>query len=839
MGLKLAHIAEDGREQSVYKHLKNVMEYCGIYASKIGLESCGKLAGVLHDIGKFSDDFCKHITSANREAGYNKKGPDHSTAGAVYILSLIDQFSSKQSQITAQIIAMTIMWHHGGLKDICDYLGDSQYLNRIKKYDDVQWKKIYEHVKGEFHNCFSEEYVGSLFSEASREISCVLNRIESMLSMKADEKDRWESERQFCYGLLCKFLYSCLIDADRYDTMTFCDDKEMEPPADNKALWHELSSRFEEKYNSLNRDSEINTLRSKLSDNCLKSSERIPGVYTLNCPTGSGKTLSSLRYALNHAEGSTKEHIFYIIPFISVIEQNSEVIKDFLKENDFSDKSINLEKIIFELHSAVDIESEDNCGDKTDLKEMELLAERMDAPLVITTMVRFLNTFFKSGTRNPRPIHNFANSIIIFDEIQAIPINCIGMFNSLINFLVSVCNATVILSTATQIVLDHSHGKEPALVISPEQEISGCTDDIREKFKRVEFVTDLLPEPQDPPNTLDAVAEEISKTAKLDNSILVVLNTKSSARLLYDYIKKMKENDVIDDGFSIYYLSTGLCPAHRSDKLAEIRQKLTDNEKLIIVSTQLIEAGVDVSFQTVFRSLAGLDSIIQAAGRCNREGKYNDGKVILFEPDRDFENLDYLSSIKNGRDATKQLLRVYRKRPERFGGRIDSPEAIAFYFNLYLGRKADILNYPFTVRETGNTEYMYSILADNKKYAMNTRRAILEFANKGWAPQLKQSFALAGYNFEAIETIGIPVIVPYGEGQKITEALSSAAKFEEKRKLLKIAQKYCININVYHKSMISDYADFYDDIGIYILKNQHYDEAIGFIEEAKLEPLVY
>ena len=840
MGIRLAHIAKDGRQQSVYDHLKNAMEFCGLYAGKIGLSACGKLAGMLHDIGKFSDGFQEYITCANQDRGYRKIGPDHSTAGAVYILNFINKSSSKQKRITAQIISMVIMWHHGGLKDICDNFGESQYLKRIKKLGDSQWKTVYESVVDEFHRSFSREYVENLFEQASQEVDAVLDKLKTMVNLKNDDEDIRESEQHFCLGLLCKFLYSCLIDADRYDTMTFCDNMQMSRPVDNSRLWQELSDTFEAKYSSLKRDSEINRLRSKLSDNCFNSSINAPGIYMLNCPTGSGKTLSSLRYSLNHAVHFHKDRIFYIIPFISIIEQNSKVIKDFLRGNATSRRSDDIDKIVFELHSAVDVEPDEEADkDINDLKEMELLTERLDAPMIITTMVRFLNTFFKSGTRNPRPIHNFANSIIIFDEIQAIPIRCIGMFNSLVNFLVSVCNATVILSTATQIVLDHSHGKEPALAIQSKEEISGCLDDIREKFKRVEFITDLLPGPAESPSTLEDIAKEMRKSSMHSTSILAILNTKNAASALYDCIAAMREKGLLDDEFSIYYLSTRLCPAHRARKLSEIKRKIDNKEKVIVISTQLIEAGVDVSFQVVFRSLAGLDSIIQAAGRCNREGLYEKGKVILFELASDIESLKHLKSIEKGNLSTKLLLRSYKKNPDKFRGRYDSAEAIDFYFKKYLNAEADELKYPFEISGSSNVIYMYDILAGNIKFTMDTRNAIAEVFDRGWAPELRQSFAMAGHNFEAIETIGIPVIVPYGEGAEITEQLSSASSLEEKSKLMKKAQRYCININIYNKSEINNYADFYDDTGLYILKEQHYDDVKGFIEEAKLKILVF
>lgn len=805
----IARITNDGKIQTVDEHLRNVREHCGFNADKIGLEACGKLSGVLHDIGKFNKAFAEYIYSVHDDPDINKKGPDHATAGAVYIQELAGNDKDQLKQLTAQIVSMTVMWHHGGLKDIRDYKGDSPYLIRLEKFKDQKWIQIYRQIVEEFHEHFSRSSIEELFDKAVVEIVGLVKKINLMT------KDK--SERIFCFGLVCKFLYSCLIDADRYDAALFEDGKKFEPHKEHADIWQNTAEVFERKLcNFDSNGKDINSLRTMLADNCLKSACMKPGIYTLNCPTGSGKTLSSLRYALHHAAGYKKDRIFYIIPLISIIEQNSKVIRDFLGDDN----------LVLELHSAVEIDDAAYCdvfnnNENNSAKEYELVTERMDSPIVITTMVRFLNTFFKSKARSPRAIHNFANSVIIFDEIQTIPVKCIGMFNSLINFLVYVCNATVVLSTATQIVLDRQHGKERPLINVSQYEISHCTKKMRDKFVRVDFDTSMV---YGQPNSLEMITEKIKSATMTNRSILCIFNTKKSTEIVYDAISAMQSSGNLDSDIIIYFLTTALCPKHRFEKIDKIKNDLRTGKRIIVISTQLIEAGVDVSFDTVFRSLAGLDSIIQSAGRCNREGTCsNRGQVMLINPE--FEDLRHLESISKGKTATLKLLREFEKHPEKFDSRYDSQESIEYYFDTYLEDVGDVLKYPFKPDRKAGAEYMYDTLSSNGYGGSNIKTI------------LNQAFETAGENFEPIDTAGIPVTVPYKDGRQLIDTVLSVDKFSEKKVILRKLQKYMINIMGFNENEINDYVVFYENLGIYVLREGYYDDTKGFVKEGHLETL--
>lgn len=796
----IAHISRSGRIQSVDEHLEHVGDYCMLNAEKIGMGACGYLAGIAHDIGKYNQEFADYICMKHDNPELNVKGPDHSTAGAFYIHTLVKSKKDEMQLLTAQIISMIVMWHHGGLKDVWNFLGESPYIERLKKAEQPGNKELYGEVINEFHNYFSREKVEKIFDNAVGEVRKIVE--------KTGKTAGGISEHLFHFGLVCRFMYSCLIDADRYDTAMAMDDRLPEYPEGNGRIWERLCTKCEEEFKHIagNGKGEINSLRTLLSDNCMKSANEWPGIYKLNCPTGAGKTLSSLRYALHHARHYNKERIFYIIPLISIIEQNSKVISSFLDEKE----------AILELHSAVEPDININ-GEENEAADYELLTERMDSPIVITTMVRFLNTFFKGKTRSPRAVHNFADSIIIFDEIQAIPVKCIGMFNSLINFLVYTCNSTVILSTATQIVLDRSHGMEMPLVGVNDKEISNCTEEIREKFIRVNYNLSMLHE--------NDIAGKIRDMIKVKRSVLCIFNTKKSTEAVFDEIVTLKASGEIDDEVNVYFLTTALCPEHRKEVLDKIRADLKEEKRLIVISTQLIEAGVDISFNVVVRAVAGLDSIIQAAGRCNRDGKDQErGIVYLCSPE--FENLSSLKTISKGKAATMKLLHVFEKKPEIFKHRLDSQEAIEYYFDRYLEDINTELKYPFKPDDLNSSVYMYDLLSDNG------RKSVPDTI-------INQAFGTAGRYFNPLDDSGIPAVVPYGESEKLIGKALSQKNADEKNRILRQLQKYTVNIMTANENEIDKYADFNEQLGIYILRGGYYDGVKGFIREAIWDTLTF
>lgn len=801
-----AHIRNDV-EQWVQEHLKNVAKYSRFLGEKVGLGSCAELIGWLHDIGKFTGEFESYIRSSSKGMKKHQKGPDHSTAGAVWIMELIDETADNVSLLTAQIIAIVIMSHHGGLIDIVNLQGDSPFIRRLNKSrQDEEWVKQYSQVKQEIQNFLDVQRIKGLFDEAVNEVREIFVRLKKIGGTSQDLR--------YNCGNLCKYLYSCLIDADRYDTATFMDGLKMQKPRNNQSLWEELGRRFETKIKEYPAETEINQLRQIISTNCYYSARRTEGIYTLNCPTGSGKTMASLRFALQHAISYGKERIFYIIPFITITEQNASEIKKILSEKN-GDKLI--ERVILELHSAKEADE----IDVNEVTQAEMLAERLEHPMIFTTMVRFLNTFFSSGTKNIRGAHNFANSIIIFDEIQTLSPKCIAMFNELLNFLSEICGATIILSTATQPLLNHTPEGVPDIKIRDNIEISGCTYQMHREFKRTEFIDRRKPGGY----TKEELCQMIWQSAEEKGNALIVFNTKAAVVALYDELKQCYGELAEEEHVTFYVLTTHLYPKHRKEKIDEIREKLKNNERIIVISTQLIEAGVDISFKTVFRSLAGLDSIIQSGGRCNRHGENAKGvfgQVYLINPQ--FESLGSLANIKKGKEAVETLLNLFEVNPEAFEEELSSLTAIEAYFKEYYMKQKENMTYKFKI--DGQTEYrMYELLSDNKNLLGAYRSSHQGKTDRRMS--LTQSFKTAGHYFKAIDEHGKAVIIQHGQGKQLVSDLLSLKMNQDKYTQLHRLQAYTVNISEGLFKQLGDAVACYEELGIYVLNEAYYDEIYG------------
>jgi len=291
------------------------------------------------------------------------------------------------------------------------------------------------------------------------------------------------------------------------------------------------------------------------------------------------------------------DRVFYIVPYITIIDQNADKVRDILERANERDK------VVLEHHSNLTPEQETH--------RHNLLAENWDSPIVFTTQVQFLETLFGSGTRDARRMQQLANSVIIFDEVQTIPIKITHLFTTALRFLVHDCGATVVLCTATQPPFDNLENTYRELKITPEQHIIQNEPELFKQLKRVEVHDERKPSGL----TNAEIADLVECALQEKGSVLIVVNTRASAQALY---KEIKGRQLCA---ATYHLSTNMCPAHRMDVLEnKIKPKLKANEPVICVSTQLIEAGVDIDFGAVIRALAGLDSIAQSAGRCNRHG---------------------------------------------------------------------------------------------------------------------------------------------------------------------------------------------------------------------------
>ncbi|MEA4909139.1 MAG: CRISPR-associated endonuclease Cas3'' [Anaerolineaceae bacterium] len=474
----IAHMREKDREtQSLTNHLCETSDLARQFADKIGLKEIGEITGLLHDLGKACEEFQNYLGSATGlidpdQDEYidvsSKKGEiDHSSAGAQLIYK---HFYNKgfEGIITAQILALCIASHHSGLIDCIAPDGEDKFTKRINKSDE---KTHLQEAVSNLDDTVTQKIDKVISNDIERKI---VEKLESLI-----EPNDSKETLAFKYGLLIRFLLSCLLDADRLSTADFEDPYKTSKRNYGKYQpWKKLIQRLDKKINEFEHKklkNEVDKIRSQVSQDCLQFSTKPKGIYQLTVPTGGGKTLASLRFALNHAAHYKMDRIFYIVPYTSIIDQNADQIRNILE-----DKGPNgqfLDKVVLEHHSNLTPEKESY--------RQNLLSENWDAPIVFTTQVQFLESLFSAGTRGARRMHQLANSVIIFDEIQTLPIRCVHMFNVAIRFLVHDCGSTVVLCTATQPLLDKIEPAHRAISIKTDQKIISNEDDLYDKLRRV------------------------------------------------------------------------------------------------------------------------------------------------------------------------------------------------------------------------------------------------------------------------------------------------------------------------------------------------------------------
>lgn len=809
----IAHRREkDGVEQSLIAHLTQSAELAALCAAKVQLAEIGKILGLLHDFGKASKDYQDYLRSAeglispdeDDHVDYKaKKGKiDHSTAGAQLLYRKLESRGCKGWTL-AQFLALAIASHHSGLIDCLKPDGTNEFQRRIAKDDK-----------------------DTHLTEATRRLPDIENQLDEILAQPIEQqfweilngmKDGKEDVTlPFKHGLLARFLLSCLLEADRLNTADF------EKP-DNEAIryygkyipWETLIERLEAKYAEYDQATakmdpgwakEVNQLRSLVAQACLDAAEKRKGIYQLTVPTGGGKTEASLRFGLHHAKTHKMDRIFYIVPYTTIIDQNADKVRKILEKENERDK------IILEHHSNLTPEKETH--------RHNLLAENWDAPIVFTTQVQFLEALFGSGTRDARRMHQLANSVIILDEVQTIPIKIVHMLNAALRFLMHDCGSTVMLCTATQPPLDNlPQNPYRALTILPEQKVIQNEAELFEKLKRVKVHDERKPGGL----TNSEIADLAERALKEKGSVLIVVNTRASAQAVY---KQIKARGLAETR----HLSTNMCPAHRVDVLSEIKARLEAKEPVICVSTQLIEAGVDIDFGAVIRALAGLDSIAQSAGRCNRHGKRED-KGSVWVVNLQEENLDRLEDIKIGREQAQRVLDDFRENSDRFGNDHISLNAIAAYYNYYYQDRKDEMSYPVDANSpVGRDDNLFNLLSRNTiatQIYQRNHQTPLDIV-------LRQSFQSAAEAFHVIETMTRGVIVPYEVGKIIITELCGAQELKKQFKLLKKAQRYSVNLFTYQfDNLLKSRAiqEVQPGAGIFHLNELYYSKEFGWSEE--------
>jgi CRISPR-associated endonuclease/helicase Cas3 len=543
--------------QPLEEHLKNVAELAKSFAESFGAGDWAYLAGLWHDLGKYSDEFQKMLFEANDLDAHieTRPGkPDHSTAGA--------QYASNWHKDKGKILAYTIAGHHTGLPD-----GKTNENSCLAV-------RLHKNIPNYF---FFPDWLHNITTPNFLPFKTDMKRIGLQLS---------------CF---IRMLYSCLVDADFLDTEAFMDKE--------KSLWRKgypsltvLNGRLTAALDRLLAKApptKINMHRAAILTNSLSAADLPQGLFSLTVPTGGGKTLSSLAFAMKHALKHNLKRIIYVIPYTSIIEQNAEVFREILGAD-----------AVLEHHS--------NYEPKEENYRSRLSAENWDAPVIVTTNVQFFESLYSCRSSQSRKLHNIAKSVVILDEAQMLPVPLLKPCIEILRELSSSYNTTIVLCTATQPALSTAETFKDGL--DNVTEIIPNPAELYTVFKRIQT---------EPLSTLsdDMLAEKI----KEHEQALCIVNTRKHARQIFEKLQGIE---------GCYHLSALMCPAHRTKVLNNIKTALAEEKTCRVISTQLVEAGVDVDFPVVFRSIAGIDSLAQAAGRCNREGRLAEhGKFYIFFPE--------------------------------------------------------------------------------------------------------------------------------------------------------------------------------------------------------------
>lgn len=538
--------------QTVKEHAVGTAGLSESFASVFGAAVWGKQNGWWHDMGKYTkDSFQPYIRSASGMTAEQKvvNKPDHSSAGAMLAKEKLPGYY--------QPLAYCIAGHHSGLLDWTSS-GEANLSKRLSKTD-----------------CYQE-----MLNDAPEEMrEAVVSLNAPMISDFQKEMHQW-----------IRMLFSCLVDADYLDTERFMQPEQAVRRGQYDSM-ELLKDRFDTYMESLTAGapaSFINEKRAAILSRCREMAEKLPGFFSLTVPTGGGKTLASMAWALIHAVRYKKDRIIIVIPYTSIIVQTAAVLRNiFGAEN------------VVEHHSNLQPDSND------ERSPSQLATENWDAPIIVTTNVQFFESLYACRTSRCRKLHNICNSVVILDEAQMLPVEFLQPILDILQSLQSSFKTSILFTTATLPVFAGHIGtgqKAFSGLKSPVTEITSVHDHLFEAFKRVEL---HWPEST---TTFDDLADELSGY----DCVLCIVNTRKEARELY---QRMPEGTL--------HLSRMMCSVHIMEVIKLIKQKLKDNEPVRVISTQLVEAGVDIDFPVVYRAFAGLDSIIQAAGRCNREGKLN------------------------------------------------------------------------------------------------------------------------------------------------------------------------------------------------------------------------
>ena len=754
----LARKDEEGNTQALYDHLHGAGRLASGFEDEFA--DISRTAAVLHDVGKVAQQFQTYLLSDDGHRG----DVQHARQGAFVVN---DFFESKGEieEIAKEILELAISKHHGGLPDCIDESGNRAFLLGFTESDKSNEKYAYQEIKRGLNGLALD--LQSNFRGSAEDIACFLKKIKSLRLSK--------DSIYFYLGLLVKLIYSRLVDADRTDAACFETRKQYRP---NAVDWQNLISRLDKSMRSFDSSSEINRIRHQINEQCCLAGARETGIYRLSIPTGGGKTLASLNFALHHALKTGKRRIIYVIPYLSITTQTAKTFRDVLGLNSDSD-------VLLEHYSTAGMQRSADVADNASSEfedagehQRKLAAERWDNPIIVTTMVEFLETVMSARGTKLRKFHNMAVSVIIFDEIQSLPMNTINLFNEIVSFLSKITNSTILLCSATQPLLEKT--KRENLLLSEKPDLIAETESYEDKLRRTRIVASAENK------SCDELGQIIYQQARKNGNCLAIVSLKKAAREIFQCLERLDVNHE----FELIHLSTAMCGRHRTDCLNRIGALLDPGnpKPVICVSTQLIEAGVDISFACVVRAMAGLDSIMQAAGRCNRNGESVEPKNVYVYPLKDEDSMErYLPDIAMGKQLTLQIMENYP------GKDLLSSNILEQYYDMLLRKKdgngkGGYTDCPIRGRAEGATT-AYDLLSFNEC----DRSQFTNTTGGKYGLCFAQAFQTVSDNFHVIPDVTHNVVVPYGQATELLDMLHRG-ELSEKISVLRRLQEYTVSL---------------------------------------------
>ena len=757
----IAHRTEGGEEQSLYDHVEDVALQIRRNLTEAGLKQLiplGELLGRLHDAGKAQPAFQRYIRGESAA-----KAP-HSAAGALLATSLLYEFSVelglKKLPRTSQLLAYAISGHHRGLYDY------AELRNKLEEVDcKDRCKKTAEALA---------KLTAAIQSWAKEHAEAT----ETSLKELAKQVGATEQAQA-----LIRLLFSCLVDADFLDTEAFMD-------KERKGRRHEATSRYTpletlrdrltKHMEGFSTEGKINEARRAFLNQCREHGRTCPkGYYSLFLPTGGGKTLSSMAWALETALKHKAKRIIYVIPYTSIITQTAGIFREIFGEEN-----------VLEHHSDISFSGDESSQEAERYERTRLLAENWEAPIIVTTNVQFFESLFSHKVSRSRKVHSIANSVVVFDEVQMFPTEFLHPMLRLLEDLRRIYGTQLLFCSATLPPFDKDHSSSFKKVNDFHQlsdAIQPIVPEDPELFKVFDRVIYHLEEKE---YTTKELAEELSQ----HDSALCIVNSRRDASQLYQAL--LEEGKEAQD---IIHLSRNMCSAHLKERIAEIRHRLKAKIPTIVISTQLIEAGVDIDLPIVYRAISGLDSIVQAGGRCNREGKQPaPGKVYVFSLS---DGGKAFGAIAQGQNATRFLLDNDKEHT-----RPSIPlELIEAYYDRY-----------YASIESFDSKNIAESLYDEEE-----------------AKRWRFDFQQASEDFQLIENVDRDLFVPYGRGKELLEGLEKHTLFLNHRTLREL-QQYHVSISKWRYEELEE-ARLLSEVvidretgkSILVLAPQGYDEALG------------